>query len=242
MAKQVIKAIFFDVDDTMYSTSIFAARARWNSVRAISRLGVKLTPRRLHDELQEVIAEFSSNYPNHFEKLLLRLPEVKSSKINPAILVAGAVMAYHDAKPEGLKPFNDVLWFLRKMRRHGLTVGVITEGLAVKQAEKLLRLGVYPALTPTAVFISDQLGISKPNPKLFLRACRETHVSPKETIYVGNSPHKDIDPANAAGMITARVNRLKKHAKAKGRSEARYTVQDFKQLYRLLERDFRFPR
>ena len=41
----------------------------------------------------------------------------------------------------------------------------------MKQAEKIHRLGVYPFLSPGAVFISDTIGISKPNPKLWQRAC-----------------------------------------------------------------------
>ena len=31
----------------------------------------------------------------------------------------------------------------------------------IKQAEKIVRLGVYEYLTPTAIFISDQIGINK---------------------------------------------------------------------------------
>jgi FMN phosphatase YigB (HAD superfamily) len=65
-----------------------------------------------------------------------------------------------------------VLPFLRRVHEQGdVVLGVITHGLEYKQAEKLLLLKVVPYLNPAAIFISDQVGISKPNPKLYQRAC-----------------------------------------------------------------------
>ena len=47
-----------------------------------------------------------------------------------------------------------------------------THGWTGKQSEKLIRLGLVPYLDMQAVFISDQVGISKPNPKLYSAALR----------------------------------------------------------------------
>ena len=57
---------------------------------------------------------------------------------------------------------------LRRARtRRGCGPGILTPGLQVKQAEKLVRLGVLPWLDPGAIFFSDQMGVSKPNPKIY---------------------------------------------------------------------------
>lgn len=239
MARKQLRAVFFDIDDTLYSTHAFARKARLNAVRALRAHGLRLPAEHLYGELLEIVNEFSSNYESHFDKLLLRLPRRSYEGINPAVLVAAAVAAYHDTKREELRPFPDALALLRALAKTELVRGVITAGLEVKQAEKLVRLGVVPLLTPTAIFISDQIGISKPNPKLWRRACEEAGVAPAESMYVGDDPVKDIDPADAVGLVTVLVRRPGGRARDKGRRSPDYTVADFRDLHRILRRDFK---
>ncbi|HXG62180.1 MAG TPA: TIGR02253 family HAD-type hydrolase [Planctomycetota bacterium] len=232
-----LKAVFFDIDDTLFSTTDFASKARRAAVEAMRRRGLRLPTEHILRELQEVIAEFSSNHEHHFDKLLLRLPRRSWDGVNPAILVAAGVQAYHDAKFHQLRPYPDVPPVLARLARTDLVRGVITAGLEVKQADKLLRLGLYDYFTPTAIFISDQIGISKPNSKLFQRACDEVGVAPRETMYVGDHPTHDVDPANALGMITVHVRRGK-HAPEQGRTKPTYTLKNFKELLTVLRKDF----
>jgi putative hydrolase of the HAD superfamily len=232
-----LKAVFFDIDDTLFSTTDFASKARRAAVEAMRRRGLRLPTEHILRELQEVIAEFSSNHEHHFDKLLLRLPRRSWDGVNPAILVAAGVQAYHDAKFHQLRPYPDVPPVLARLARTDLVRGIITAGLEVKQADKLLRLGLYDYFTPTAIFISDQIGISKPNSKLFQRACDEVGVAPRETMYVGDHPTHDVDPANALGMITVHVRRGK-HAPEQGRTKPAYTLKNFKELLTVLRKDF----
>lgn len=232
-----LKGLFFDIDDTLYSTSEFSDHARRAAVESMRRRGLRLPSDLVLRELGEVIREFSSNYEHHFDKLLLRLPRSAWVGVNPAVLVAAGVQAYHDAKIRRLRPFPDVLPALRSLARTGLVRGIITAGLQVKQADKLLRLGLYEYFTPTALFISDQIGISKPNPKLYQRACEETGLDPGETMYVGDNPVQDIDPANAAGFVTVHVRRGR-HSGEKGRTRPAYSLRDFKELLTLLRKVF----
>ncbi|MBI3099409.1 MAG: HAD-IA family hydrolase [Planctomycetes bacterium] len=233
-----LRALFFDIDDTLYSTSAFAAKARANSIRVLRRLGVRLPQARLTRELEECITEFSSNYEHHFDKLLQRIPRRSWEGVNPAILVAGAVVAYHQTKVRDLSPFPDVRPCLLRLARTRLIRGVVSAGLAIKQAEKLLRLGLYPLFTPTAIFISDQVGISKPNPKIYLRACEECGVAPEECLYVGDSPLADIDPPNAIGMKTVRVRRPGKYFHIEGRTSPTHEVSGFAELHATLRRRY----
>jgi len=157
--------------------------------------------------------------------------------------VAAAVAAYHDSKGPHLRPFPDVIPALRKLASTPLIRGIITSGLSVKQAEKLVRLGVTPYLSASAVFISDQIGISKPNPKLFHRACADSGVAPEECMYVGDHPTQDIDPANEIGMATVLMRRAGRHATQSGRSTPRHSVADCTELLTLLSGQYRvdFP-
>ncbi|TAJ22110.1 MAG: HAD family hydrolase, partial [Planctomycetota bacterium] len=177
-----LRAILFDIDDTLFSTSEFARRARANAVRAMVAAGLDLPESVVLKELEEVIAEFSSNYEHHYDKLLQRLRSQCTLRANPALIVAAGVAAYHDTKFRELAPFPDVVPLLRALQAARVRVGIITHGLTVKQAEKIVRLGLVPYLDPRAVFISDQIGISKPNPKLYLAALRELQLHPGEVM------------------------------------------------------------
>ncbi len=99
-----LKAIFFDIDDTLYSTSDFARRARENSIDAMIRCGLRVDREVLLRELEEIISEFSSNYEGHFDKLLLRVLRSSYDGVSKAILVAAGVDAYHETKFRELAP------------------------------------------------------------------------------------------------------------------------------------------
>lgn len=234
-----LKAIFFDIDDTLYSTTEFVKIARKKSIDAMVNLGLKYPKKLLCKELEETIAEFSSNYPLHYDRLLRRIPRCTYENINPSILVAGAVIAYHKTKWKHFKVYPDALSLLAKLSKTDIIRGIITDGLEVKQAEKILRLGIYPYLTPTAIFISDQVGISKPNVKLYERVCTSVGLLPKEVMYVGDNPILDIEPAASIGMITVLCTRSgNKYSNLKSQIKPQYIISNFKELACILKKDF----
>ena len=229
-----LKAIFFDIDGTLFSTQEFAGRARQASIEAMINAGVRMEPKELHDELQEIIREFSSNYEHHFDKLLMRIPRRVYKGLNPAMIVASGVVAYHETKFRHLEPFEDAYEVLRRLAMTDLVRGIITEGLEIKQSEKLIRLRIAPFLTPSAIFISHQLGISKPNVKLYQRACGDLNLKPSECMYVGDNPTTDIDPPNRIGMITVRVQREERFRAIQPETPPKYEIQNFWDLLEIL--------
>ncbi len=234
-----LKAIFFDIDDTLFSTFQFAERARRAAVDAMCNVGLKMDADEVMAELREVVAEFSSNFDHHFDKLLLRIPRRHYKGVNPTVIVAAGVVAYHDTKMRELAPFEDAVILLRRLARTGLLLGVISAGLQVKQAEKILRLGLYEYMTPNAIFISDQIGINKPNPKLYRRACSDLNLRPAECMVVGDNPTHDIDPPNQIGMVTVRHRRSGKYTDVDGATEPDFEIRDFMELQQILEKEFR---
>lgn len=198
-----LRALLFDVDDTLFSTTRFAGRARRNAVRAMIEAGVRAPEEVVRRELDEVLREFGSNYGRHYDKLLMRLPRAATEGRNHALIVAAGVVAYHDTKFRELEPFDDVVPFLRAAKEAGLRLGIVTHGLTPKQAEKLVRLGLPPLLDPSAIFISDQVGISKPNPKLYALAARRLGLEHEACMVIGDNLANDVAPARELGMRTA---------------------------------------
>ncbi|MEE9128232.1 MAG: HAD family hydrolase, partial [Planctomycetota bacterium] len=114
----------------------------------------------------------------------------------------------------------------------------ISAGISVKQAEKLIRLKIQDFLTQDAIYFTEQVGISKPNPKLYQRVLDDHGLKPDTVMYVGDSPIHDIDPANKVGMITVRSQRGGRWAEHQGKTKPDYEINDFGQLTQLLESEF----
>ena len=237
-----LDGIFFDVDDTLYSSTEFARKARRNACRAMIAAGLDYPEDKLFEELEDVISEFSSNYEQHFDKLLLRIPQSACRNCTPAVLIASAVVAYHNTKHREMFPYDDAVNLLERLARvKGLVRGIITAGKTVKQAEKIVRLGLAKYLTPRAVFITEETGITKQNPKLYLLACERFSLDPGRTMYVGDNPEADVDAPNEAGMITVLHRRDGKHRDKESRTRPDYVINNHYDLMDILVEDFGLP-
>lgn len=198
-----LDVVLLDVDDTLYSTTEFALTARRLAIRAMIEQGLRIGEEEGFQELGEVVAEFSSNYEHHFDRLIDRLgPECLGGR-NRAVLVAAGIVAYHRTKEHGLRILPDAQELLDALAKAKVRTGIVSAGLHVKQAEKLIRLGVMNRLDPSAIFLSDQMGVSKPNPKIFVKALKALGVAPGRALYVGDRPSHDVVPAKKVGMKAA---------------------------------------
>jgi len=233
-----LKVVFFDIDDTLYSTTEFTRLARMNAVRAMIDTGLRVDEFRAFEELEKVTQDFGANYERHYDELIARL-NVKL-KVNKSIIIAAGVVAYHDTKVKGLKPFPDVEWALSVLSKNKkLKLGIISDGITLKQIEKVIRLGLLKYFHQEAIFFVEELGIRKPDPLLFTRACELIEVAPEEAMYVGDHPTYDIDPANAAGLITIFYQRGGKYAFEEGRTQPHTTIRDMMQLVSLLREKYK---
>jgi putative hydrolase of the HAD superfamily len=202
VTERLLDVVLFDIDDTLYSTTAFATDARRNAVAAMIAHGLEATEEEAARELAEVVAEFSSNYDAHLDRLLDRLGPSRWGGQNPAVLIAAGVVGYHKTKEQSLRPLPDAVALLRSLHRAKVRAGILSAGLHVKQAEKLVRLDVLPWLDPSAIFFSDQMGVSKPNPKIYAKACEALGVDCGRLLYVGDRPETDVAPARTAGLRT----------------------------------------
>lgn len=233
-----LKAILFDIDDTLFSTTEFARRARLNAVRAMITMGLRAPEVEVSRELDEVIKEFSSNYGKHYDKLLMRLPQSAQGGVNPALIVAAGVAAYHDTKFQELKPFDDVVPLLSALRDAGMRTGIVTHGWTEKQAEKLIRLDVLAYIDTQAVFISDQVGISKPNPKLYSAALRSMWLNASEVMYVGDNLAHDVAPPKSLGIKTVWSRRAAKTNQDPDDFGPDHIIDDFRELGQVLREHY----
>ena len=189
-----MKAVFFDIDDTLYDSTELAYRARLNAINAMIDAGLPIKdPQKVYKVLDKVIDKYGSNYPEHYNILLREL----DVPWDPEIIAAG-VAAYHDTKLSYLRPFPETIPVLLELREEGYLLGIISDGRPVKQWEKLIRLGLHHFFN--TVVISESFGQQKPDVKLFETALAEVGCKASDALMVGDRLDKDVSGAKAAGM------------------------------------------
>lgn len=101
-------------------------------------------------------------------------------------------------------PFPEAVEVLSALRS-GFGLGLVTNGVGDHQREKLVAAGLSQFIE---VFVcSGDLGVGKPDPRMFAAATAALGVPASETIMVGNSLRRDIAGAQAAGIRAVWVNR-----------------------------------
>ncbi|MFA6530880.1 MAG: TIGR02253 family HAD-type hydrolase [Candidatus Micrarchaeia archaeon] len=220
----MIKSIFFDIDDTLFPTSEFVELARKKALEAMIEQGVDEKYEILHERLMKIIGKKGSNYPNLFDELC---GELKIKR--PSRFIAAAVAAYHNTK-SSISPYPEVPRLLLRLRERGYKLYVASNGDAVKQWDKLIRMGIEMYFEE--VFVSEEMGERK-SEHFFARAVKSVGATPKECIMVGNREDADIAPAKKAGLITIRVRR---GGYSKGKTVAHYDVKNLKALEKIIGR------
>ena len=238
MAKKPLKALFFDIDDTLYSSTDFANKARRQAAQAMVKTGLKIDEESLLEELSEVVREFGSNDEGHFDKLLRRLPQETIPDGARQFIIMAGVIAYHQCKFRDFEPFADAIEVLRRLHERGLILGIISAGVPAKQVEKILRLNLLPLFDFNRIFITESVGIAKTNTKIYSRACRLVGASPLECGYVGDNPIVDIDIPHRIGMKTFFSRRGGKYESVIGAVSADHVIHNFWDLADVIDREY----
>jgi len=219
----MIKAIFFDIDDTLFPSSEFAELARRNAIRAMIEIGIQKNESQLYLALGKIIKKHGSNYTRHFDNLCRGLGIKR-----PARYVAAAVAAYHNTKT-AIQPFPNVPRTLLALRESGYRLFVATNGEATKQWDKLIRLQI--ALYFEDVFVSGEIGKEK-SPAFFRKILKGLRVRPEQSVMVGDREDTDILPAKKIKMRTIRMA-TGRYAGASTRADK--SAKDFVQIPRIVQ-------
>ncbi|UYP48393.1 Phosphoglycolate phosphatase [Candidatus Lokiarchaeum ossiferum] len=84
------------------------------------------------------------------------------------------------------------------------------------------------------IIISGEEGVSKPNPKMFIRALDETGLRSEEVVYVGDSIEHDVEGASGVGMIPIHIKREQIKKVIKNGKNKGYIINQLKILPNLL--------
>ena len=207
----MIKAVFFDLDNTLCDSDTawhLATGETFQLLRKhepdVSEAVITKVWRTVHQELFEQLnagkGSMAGLRDSRFQCLFkeLGLPQGTITEELNDFLSSRYLTS--------LRLYDDVT-VLEEL--HEYHVGIVTNGAhdnhTDSQFSKVQRLGLSKRIQ--SLTISDEVGVRKPNIKVFTIACERAGVLPKEVLFVGDSIENDIVGANRAGMTSVFINR-----------------------------------
>lgn len=192
-----MKAVLFDLDDTLYPEIDFAR----GGFRAAARYLARPTGLRAETLTREMLRHLERDGRGRvFDSVL------ETHGMLTPVAVQTLVLLYRSHRPR-LQLYPDAAAALRALRRRGFRLGIVTDGLASVQHRKIdaLRLDRMT----DAVVCTDELAgrPAKPSSVPFQVALELLGVEPPSAAYVGNDPGKDFLGPRRLGMTTVRVRR-----------------------------------
>ena len=216
------KAIFFDIDDTVFD---YEASAHIAMGEACADMGIEFK-----EEYFRGFMHADTKFWNMQKAGILTISEVMDRRADETARVMGI--------PERADEFRDI--FLIKMRTpavpidgaediiryaHGMGYRLCTasNGFLIMQTSRLKNSGLSQYFSD--IFVSDDLGYEKPDPRFLYEALSRCGLSAADVLMVGDSRETDIKVAESAGMDCCWFDRLKT-----GDTAGNFTVTALSQL------------
>ena len=195
-----IKAVLFDVDDTLFDRKLVQME--------VCKLIVKQLPRVFEafnmERVQEAFLKsdkistdiFNSGAPSEGlrdkrSRLFLRLLGIKED------CAARVTELYVRDSPLVNAAMDGAIPVVKKLSQK-FKVGVVSNGLADVQYRKLETMDLRHLFS--CIVLSEEFGIRKPDLRVFHQAVILMHLRPSECLYVGDSYVHDVIGAKNAGM------------------------------------------
>ena len=124
--------------------------------------------------------------------------------VDPAS-VTRAVDEWTRQEHDALRLFPDVLPALDELDRHGVRTGMVTNGAASVQRDKLEAVGLADRFDPLVV--SGEVGVRKPDPAIFDIALAAARAPAAATWFVGDNLWHDVPGATEVGIRALWLNR-----------------------------------
>ena len=133
---------------------------------------------------------------------------------------------------EDERPYDDVAQTLQGLKNRGYRLGIIANQVP-GTAKRLDAWGLLRYFDVVAA--SAELGVAKPNPRIFEKALAMAECHPQNAVMVGDRLDNDMIPAKALGMQTVWLRRgtARYQNAALGRQVADHVIDELSDLKRI---------
>ena len=200
----VVNAVLFDLDDTLFDHR-HARMAALRAVRADLRPLARFPLARLDRTYEQILTEI------HFSQVLtgkISLEESRALRMTTFLSEFGIevlpaevrrlLRTRQTAYRLQRRAVPGAIALLRFLRASETAVGVVTNNLRSEQEEKLRTTGLDRWVD--SLVCSEQVGVTKPDPRIFRAALASVGGTPRTTVMVGDSWESDVIGAAGVGI------------------------------------------
>jgi putative hydrolase of the HAD superfamily len=206
----VIKAVYFDLDDTLYD-QLKPFQLAVQSTNLIDHINEHLP---IEDLYRRIRRHSDRLWEKHISGQMtleeLRIERTVAAFNDLSIKVeAGAarqLQRNYELEQKRLTLRDGVVALFEQLRASGMDIGLITNGPVEHQMNKIRALELLNWVDVKGIYISDGIGMAKPDPNVFHHVQQRTACLPEQLVYVGDAWHNDIAPSSQAGWFPIWLN------------------------------------
>ena len=203
-----LRAVLFDVDFTLCRPGPELSADRY--ARIAARHGITLDTSR-YDDAREAAVLSLKRHPEllHDESIWHRFTEdIFIGMGGPEAIANECATEVEEGwgVSENFELFEDVLQVFDELRRAGLRIGVVSNGI-----RDLTEFVAHHRLDVDAIVDSRSHGRVKPHPTIFEATLVALGVAAEDAVMVGDSLEEDVEGARALGMRAILIDREERH-------------------------------
>ena len=191
----MIKAILFDLDNTLVDFMKMKEEAINAAVKAMIDAGLKLPFETAKERIFKVYKDKGIEFQEVFDRFLSQ----ELGEINPKILAAG-IVAYRKAREAALVLYPHVNITMIELIKRGYKLAVLSDAPQKQAWLRLCYLNLQHIFDVVVTF--EDTGVHKPNPAPFKKALEKLQIEPHQALMVGDWPERDISGASKLGIRT----------------------------------------
>jgi putative hydrolase of the HAD superfamily len=187
----MIRAVFFDLDGTLYDRDAAIRRIAGEQFDAFRpELGVE----------EKVFIDRLSELDDHGHNRHPRLHHALVESFGLAAGLGDRLEEYFRAHYSNhCRITRESFATLSALKAGGKKLGLITNGPTERQSRKINHMGIASLFD--TILISEAEGIRKPDLRIFQRALDRCGVLAGQSMFVGDHPEIDVEGARNAGMV-----------------------------------------
>jgi len=138
----------------------------------------------------------------------------------PDDVIAHIIELDHSAYSKSITVEPEVLATLDRLRRDGYAMGLVSNVSLLPHLMRadLDRLGIGRYLDGSV--FSSEVGVRKPDPRIFREALDRVDADPAETVFVGDRLYDDVGGARAVGMRTVLTRQYRQEEDSETKPDA----------------------
>ena len=224
----MIKAVIFDLDDTLYNYNELNEQGI-NEICKYTCQNLKISKEHFYkafDKAKKDVKSTLGNVASSHNRLLYCQKTLENLNENPFFIALEMYEIYWQYILKNMKLNANVLEVLEFCKLKKIKIGVCTDLTVHIQHRKIRKLGINEYVD--AIVTSEEVGVEKPNFKMYNKILEKLDVTPGEVLFVGDSLKKDVLGSMEYGMKALWYSKIN--------NEKCQSIQNFNELLEILKK------